>query len=102
MQQIEALVDAYESHRLSRRQLIAALTALTVPARASSSSQQTPALSQAANGRTLNHASLAVSDVASAAEFYQKVLGLKVVSRPGNGGINLGLGDGFLGVYKLA
>jgi hypothetical protein len=23
------------------------------------------------------------------------------VSRPGNGGINLGLGDGFLGVYKL-
>jgi hypothetical protein len=24
------------------------------------------------------------------------------VSRPGNGGINLGLGDGFLGLYKLA
>jgi hypothetical protein len=32
----------------------------------------------------------------------QKLLGLKVVSRPGNGGINLGLGDGFLGLYKLA
>jgi hypothetical protein len=25
-----------------------------------------------------------------------------VVSRPGNGGINLGLGTSFLGVYKLA
>jgi hypothetical protein len=24
------------------------------------------------------------------------------VSRPGNGGLNLGLGDGFLGVYKLS
>ena len=51
---------------------------------------------------TLNHASLAVSDVAAAADFYQRLLDLKVVSRPGNGGINLGLGDGFLGVYKLA
>ena len=49
----------------------------------------------------MNHASLAVTDVAAAADFYSKVLGLKVVSRPGNGGINLGLGDGFLGVYKL-
>ena len=27
---------------------------------------------------------------------------LKEVSRPGNGGINLGLGTSFLGVYKLA
>jgi len=39
---------------------------------------------------------------AAAAQFYQTVLGLNVVSRPGNGGANLGLGDGFLGVYKLA
>ncbi len=37
-----------------------------------------------------------------AADFYGKLLGAKVVSRPGNGGINLGLGDGFLGLYKLA
>jgi catechol 2,3-dioxygenase-like lactoylglutathione lyase family enzyme len=101
MNQIEALVDAYESRTLSRRQLIAALGALALPAAAAPVAAQTPSLAQAAQGRSLNHASLAVGDVAAAADFYQKVLGLKVVSRPGNGGINLGLGDGFLGVYRL-
>jgi len=100
MNQIEALVDAYDSRRLSRRELIAALAAAVAPSAIASA--QTATVAQAAQGRTLNHASLAVSDVAAAAEFYQTLLGLKVVSRPGNGGINLGLGDGFLGVYKLA
>ena len=45
--------------------------------------------------------SLAVSDVQASAEFYQSLLGLDVVSRPGNGGINMGLSDGFLGVYDI-
>ena len=102
MKQIEALVDAYEAHTLSRRDLIATLSAMLVPTTATRAIAQTPAIAQAAQGRSLNHASLAVSDVSGAAEFYQKALGLKVVSRPGNGGINLGLGDGFLGVYRLA
>jgi catechol 2,3-dioxygenase-like lactoylglutathione lyase family enzyme len=100
MNEIEALVDAYEAKAVSRRELIAALAAMVVPAGAAAA--QGTAVGQVAQGRTLNHASLAVSDVAAAAEFYQKLLGLKVVSRPGNGGINMGLGDGFLGVYKLA
>jgi catechol 2,3-dioxygenase-like lactoylglutathione lyase family enzyme len=103
MPTIDSLLDAFESRRLSRRELVASLAALiggaaVVPA----SAQSAAPLAQAAQGRTLNHASLAVSDVSAAADFYSKVLGLKVVSRPGNGGINLGLGDGFLGVYKLA
>jgi catechol 2,3-dioxygenase-like lactoylglutathione lyase family enzyme len=100
---IDSLLDAFESRQLSRRELVASLTAVIAGAAAAPAHAQTAApLAQAAQGRTLNHASLAVSDVAAAAEFYSKVLGLKVVSRPGNGGINLGLGDGFLGVYKLA
>jgi len=103
MHTIDSLLDAFESRRLSRRELVASLTALLGTATvAAGSSVQTPALAQAAQGHTLNHASLAVTDVAAAADFYSKVLGLKVVSRPGNGGINLGLSDGFLGVYKLA
>jgi catechol 2,3-dioxygenase-like lactoylglutathione lyase family enzyme len=97
MEHIEALVDAYDARRLSRRQLIAALAGIAVPG-----VPQTPAIASVAQGRSLNHASLAVSDVAAAADFYQRLLDVKVVSRPGNGGINLGLGDGFLGVYKLA
>ena len=102
MPTIDSLIDAFESRRLSRRELVASLTALVAGSGARASAQSPAPLGQAAQGRTLNHASLAVSDVAAAADFYSRVLGLKVVSRPGNGGINLGLGDGFLGVYKLA
>lgn len=101
MADIESLVDAFASRRLSRRDLIASLTALVAAGPAGAASAQS-AVEQVAQGRTLNHASLAVTDVAAAADFYSKLLGLKVVSRPGNGGINLGLGDGFLGLYKLA
>jgi catechol 2,3-dioxygenase-like lactoylglutathione lyase family enzyme len=101
MRTIESLVEAFESQRLSRRELVASLTALVAGA-AASVGAQTATVEQVAQGRTLNHASLAVTDVAAAADFYSKALGLKVVSRPGNVGINLGLGDGFLGLYKLA
>ncbi|HEY7289095.1 MAG TPA: VOC family protein [Vicinamibacterales bacterium] len=101
MTQIEALVDAYEARTLSRRELIAAVAALVAPAIGANADAQSAPIAEVAQGRSLNHASLAVSDVSSAADFYQKLLGLRVVSRPGNGGINLGLGDGFLGLYKL-
>ena len=99
---IESLVEQFESRKLTRRQLVASLSALVASA-ASGASAQTPApnVSLLAQGRSLNHASLAVTDVEKAADFYGTLLGAKVVSRPGNGGINLGLGDGFLGLYKL-
>ena len=93
---VEKLVEAFELKALSRRDLVlslAGLTATTEIARAQNS--------QAAQGKTLNHVSLAVADVERSAEFYSTLLGLKVVSRPGNGGINLGPGDSFLGLYKL-
>lgn len=103
MPTIDSLLDAFESRRLSRRELVASLAALVAgTAVAPASAQSASPLGQVAQGRTLNHASLAVTDVVAVADFYSKVLGLKIVSRPGNGGINLGLGDGFLGVYKLA
>ncbi|HZT75182.1 MAG TPA: VOC family protein [Vicinamibacterales bacterium] len=97
MRDVEQLVDGFVAGRLTRRDLIASVTALV--AGAARPQAQTAA---AAKGKTLNHVSLAVSDVDKAAAFYSKVLDLQVVSRPGNGGINLGLGTSFLGVYKLA
>jgi lactoylglutathione lyase len=100
MPSIDTLVGEFESRKLSRRELVASLTALVAGAQAVSA--QTAQPSQAAQGRTLNHVSLAVADVERSADFYSRLLGLKVVSRPGNGGINLGLGTSFLGVYKLA
>ena len=100
---IESLVEQFESRTLSRRQLVSSLAALVTSATgASAQAPSAPAVSTLAQGRSLNHASLAVSDVEKAAAFYGALLSAKVVSRPGNGGINLGLGDGFLGLYKLA
>jgi catechol 2,3-dioxygenase-like lactoylglutathione lyase family enzyme len=96
---IDNLIQQFESRRLSRLDLVMALSALA--ALPSEAAAQAPAVAQVAQGKTLNHASLAVTDVAAAADFYGRLLGLKVVSRPGNGGINLGLSDGFLGLYKL-
>ena len=100
---IEALVDQFASQKLSRRQLVASLTAIAAAATSRASAQAPVAtVGFLAQGRTLNHASLAVSDVEKAAAFYGTLLNARVVSRPGNGGINLGLGDGFLGLYQLA
>jgi glutathione S-transferase fosA5 len=100
---IETLVDQFADRRLSRRELVASLTALFAGSAAMSAAQPATgaAMAQVAQGSSLNHVSLAVTDVERSAAFYGKLLGLKVVSRPGNGGINLGLGTSFLGVYKL-
>src|SRR5689334_11603881 len=95
---IEQLVDRFAARQLSRRELVASLTMLAAGA-AAPAAAQSPAV---ARGKTLNHASLAVADVERSAAFYSKLLDLKIVSRPGNGGINLGLGTSFLGVYKIA
>ena len=97
---IEHLVDQFEARKLTRRQLVASLSALVAGVAANASAQApAPAVSMLAQGRSINHASLTVSDVQKATDFYSKLFNVKVVSRPGNGGLNLGLGDGFLGIY---
>lgn len=101
MNEIEQLIDGFVGGRLSRRQLIASVAALVTGAEAAAAQTASPTTA-VARGKTLNHVSLAVTDVEKAAAFYSKILDLQVVSRPGNGGINLGLGTSFLGVYKLA
>jgi catechol 2,3-dioxygenase-like lactoylglutathione lyase family enzyme len=98
---IEGLVDKFEARAMSRRELVAALTGLLAAASSTTAAAQDAAVTKVAQGRTINHVSMAVTDVEKSAAFYKALLGLKEVSRPGNGGINLGLSDGFLGLYKL-
>ena len=98
---VENLVEQFESRKLSRRQLVASLSALIASAGSAASAQApaAPTVSMLAQGRSVNHVSLTVSDVQKATDFYSRLFNVKVVSRPGNGGLNLGLGDGFLGIY---
>ena len=95
--EVENLVRQFEERRITRRELVATLLALVAVPRPASGQQ----VAQVAQARTINHVSIGVSDVERAAEFYQSLLGLDIVSRPGNGGINLGLSDGFLGLYSI-
>jgi len=92
-QAIDSLLTHYENGRMGRRELVGLLSALT--AAPLSSSAQPAALEVA----TLNHASLIVSDLDRSVAFYQRVFGLAVKSRQ-TGGVNLAVGDAFLGIYQ--
>lgn len=90
--QLDSLLSGFEDGTISRRQLLSALTALTL----------TPIAAQSYGlaGRSLNHVTLAVSDVDRSRKFYESVLGASVISTQANG-LNLGLGDSFLGLYDI-
>ncbi len=98
---IESLLDNFEHRKISRRELVASLLAVTATATIApriNAQQITPV----AIGKSMNHVSLSVSDVNRSAEFYQRVLGMEIISRPANGGLNMGLGsESFLGLYQL-
>jgi catechol 2,3-dioxygenase-like lactoylglutathione lyase family enzyme len=90
---VDSLLGRYEAGRMSRRELVAVLGALA--AAPSAVRAQTPALAPA----TLNHASLIVSDLDRSVAFYQRTFGLPVKSTQ-QGGVNLAVGDAFLGIYQ--
>jgi catechol 2,3-dioxygenase-like lactoylglutathione lyase family enzyme len=92
LQKLDSLLSEYDKGLLSRRQLLAAMAAVAV----------SPAISSPAGfeAKSFNHVTLAVSDVQRSQAFYERVLGVGVVSTQKNG-INLGLGDSFLGLYKI-
>lgn len=101
IKKIEQLVSKFEEKKLTRRELVASLLATTAVMTASSnvSAQGVPPV---AIGRSMNHVSLSVNDVNRSADFYNRVLGMEIISRPANGGLNMGLGgESFLGLYNL-
>jgi catechol 2,3-dioxygenase-like lactoylglutathione lyase family enzyme len=86
---ISDLVTHFEGGRLSRRELIQALTALAATAAAG-----TTVSAASLMAGSINHASVLVSDMARSIEFYNRVFGLSVmnednenkISRLGRGG----------------
>ena len=96
--QLNDLLDDYDRKKISRRQLMALLLAS-----GAAGSLQAQTAEPVAIGRSMNHVSLSVADVNRSAEFYNRVLGMEIISRPANGGLNMGLGsESFLGLYQLA
>jgi catechol 2,3-dioxygenase-like lactoylglutathione lyase family enzyme len=93
-QAVENLLSRYEEGRLSRRELVAILGAAMAAPR-SVAAQSSPVLEAA----TLNHASLIVSDLERSVAFYRRTFGLAVRSTQ-QGGVNLAVGDAFLGIYQ--
>ena len=93
--EIDAVLRRYESGTMSRRELVGALsTMLLAP---SPSGQSGPLVGSATQ---LNHATLFVRDVTRSQEFYQKLFGMPVLTRQGEG-VNLRAGAGFVGLYPL-
>ena len=93
---IEQLVKRYEGGGMTRRDLVLALSALVVASRAPAGAA-TPGATAGGPGAapaqapaapipvtTLNHVTLTVADVQRSVEFYQRVLGLPLVTTQGN------------------
>jgi catechol 2,3-dioxygenase-like lactoylglutathione lyase family enzyme len=92
-QAVDSLLTRYETGTLSRRNLIAALSALAAAPSVLHAQDVT------LKARTLNHVSLIVSDLERSVAFYQRHFGLAVKSTQ-DGGVNLAVGDAFVGIYQ--
>ena len=104
---IESLVGQYEHGVISRRQLLtglATITSMAIPqsGNGEEDSRRGSAIEaeSAFKAKSLNHVTLSVSNVKKSQHFYESILGLSVVSKQKNG-VNLGLGDSFLGLYEI-
>ncbi len=101
---IEGMVQGFENGRVTRRQLIAGLSALmmsalAVPGKAFPASDPKPSGSTL-HSVGLNHVALHVPDVARSRAFYQKHLGLGVLrSGDRNSFLSCG-GNHFLGLFR--
>jgi catechol 2,3-dioxygenase-like lactoylglutathione lyase family enzyme len=90
--ELEALLSAFETGALSRRQFLQGVVVAVAAA--------APQHGTGVRAVSLNHVTLAVRDVDASKEFYERVLGISEISRQSNG-LNLGLGDSFLGLYDI-
>jgi catechol 2,3-dioxygenase-like lactoylglutathione lyase family enzyme len=99
--EIHHLIDQFAEGRISRRQLIAGLTALLALAsgsrRAGAAEASSAPLFQAVG---LNHIALRVTHVPLARDFYVRHLGLEVTRDGGENSCFLSFDDGFLALFR--
>ena len=91
---LDQLLSRYENGQLTRRDLLAALSALVVGATEKAGAADVPL----GPVKQLNHVSIFVPDVQKSREFYQGLLGMPLLTRQ-DPGVNLSAGAGFLGIY---
>ena len=70
---IARMLENYEAGKISRRQLIGSLTALTAGAKLA------PGEEAASKGVGLNHIAIRVTNIRRSRDFYRKLLGLPVM-----------------------
>jgi len=80
-QQIETLVDAYSTGRLSRRQLLAGLGTMFAAATLGGAGTAAPPPSSTFRSQGLNHIALRVTDIDRSRDFYMKHFGVKVLQQ---------------------
>ena len=91
---VEKMLDSYEKGKIGRREFIQCLAVITASPGLLTQPAQT-----VFQGRTLNHVTLAVANVDRSRDFYQKLLGLRVINEEKDY-CSLDLGQSFLAMYK--
>ncbi len=98
---IERIVRDFECGQLSRRQLIVHLTglvgAVVAASRVSAAADGSASTFQATD---INHVALRVTDVARSRAFYEKHLGLTLMSDRGSSSVFLRCGKDFLALFR--
>ncbi len=93
---VEQLMESFENGRLTRRELIGALSALIFAARPAAAQAVVPA-------STFNHVSISASNRARSKQFYEELFGLTVGAVHDNGdNMRIGKSPSFLGIYQAA
>jgi metallothiol transferase len=90
---ISGMLKDYENGKMSRRHLVRNLSALALAA------SSAPAAEATFQGVGLNHIAIRVTDIRRSREFYQKHLGLPLISESA-GSCFLKMGDEFLTLFK--
>jgi catechol 2,3-dioxygenase-like lactoylglutathione lyase family enzyme len=99
-QQVQQLVDAFETGRLSRRELVGRLTTLILAASGLAQGATTSDRQSPFQATGLDHIALRVPQVPRARDFYQQLLGMQVSRDGGENSCFLTFGNAFLAIFR--